>query len=379
MSRLSESACPESSNETLTPSAFEKALIRYLLRRKGVLSLVLPLLLGGVGWGMKQMAEASASELIRKDKAAWDKVQIDSITGVKHMEKEFNSLVSKTSAQQEDLLAKKAVMEDLLLKSAKIPGELEKIEKLHGVLATVKNIADLQGDVNKIIERLVKDKDFQKALTSSVSAEIEKVAAQTNKLETTAKELAARLQAHEEQMGRLSAHPLIGGVPYRVAHVDENPNEDFITVHQASSLERPVGKVFFDPASDRAQFFRLSTSTSHEADKDGKSVVPRCHVLFKGWLPEKALKIDKDSFREGSATMIEMKDELAPEDQRLRDEPGYDQRMLAVFEGHNMPFFTTGNLQAGWVEVTFEGWMAVTNGKGSKEKGYKTYMSPALQ
>lgn len=379
MSRLSESACPESSNETLTPSAFERALIRYLLRRKGVLSLVLPLLLGGVGWGMKQMAEASASELIRKDKAAWDKVQIDSITGVKHMEKEFNSLVSKTSAQQEDLLAKKAVMEDLLLKSAKIPGELEKIEKLHGVLATVKNIADLQGDVNKIIERLVKDKDFQKALTSSVSAEIEKVAAQTNKLETTAKELAARLQAHEEQMGRLSAHPLIGGVPYRVAHVDENPNDDFITVHQASSLERPVGKVFFDPASDRAQFFRLSTSTSHEADKDGKSVVPRCHVLFKGWLPEKALKIDKDSFREGSATMIEMKDELASEDQRLRDEPGYDQRMLAVFEGHNMPFFTTGNLQAGWVEVTFEGWMAVTNGKGSKEKGYKTYMSPALQ
>jgi hypothetical protein len=379
MSRLSESACPESSNETLTPSAFEKALIRYLLRRKGVLSLVLPLLLGGVGWGMKQMAEASASELIRKDKAAWDKVQIDSITGVKHMEKEFNALVSKTSAQQEDLLAKKAEMEDLLLKSAKIPGELEKIEKLHGVLATVKNIADLQGDVNKIIDRLVKDKDFQKALTSSVSAEIAKVAAQTNKLETTAKELAARLQAHEEQMGRLSAHPLIGGVPYRVAHVDENPNDDFITVHQASSLERPVGKVFFDPSSDRAQFFRLSTSTSHEADKDGKSVVPRCHVLFKGWLPEKALKIDKDSFREGAATMIEMKDELASEDQRLRDEPGYDQRMLAVFEGHNMPFFTTGNLQAGWVEVTFEGWMAVTNGKGSKEKGYKTYMSPALQ
>jgi hypothetical protein len=180
-------------------------------------------------------------------------------------------------------------------------------------------------------------------------------------------------------MGRLSAHPLIGGVPYRVAHVDEDPNDDFITVHQASSLERPVGKVFFDPASDRAQFFRLSTSTSHEADKDGKSVVPRCHVLFKGWLPEKALKIDKDSFREGAATMIEMKDELAQEDQRLRDEPGYDQRMLAVFEGHNMPFFTTGNLQAGWVEVTFEGWMAVTNGKGSKEKGYKTYMSPALQ
>jgi hypothetical protein len=379
MSRLSESACLESSNETLTPSAFEKALIRYLLRRKGVLSLVLPLLLGGVGWGMKQMAEASASELIRKDKAAWDKVQIDSITGVKHMEKEFNALVSKTSAQQEDLLAKKAEMEDLLLKSAKIPGELEKIEKLHGVLATVKNIADLQGDVNKIIDRLAQDKDFQKALTSSVSAEIAKVAAQTNKLETTAKELAARLQAHEEQMGRLSAHPLIGGVPYRVAHVDENPNDDFITVHQASSLERPVGKVFFDPSSDRAQFFRLSTSTSHEADKDGKSVVPRCHVLFKGWLPEKALKIDKDSFREGAATMIEMKDELASEDQRLRDEPGYDQRMLAVFEGHNMPFFTTGNLQAGWVEVTFEGWMAVTNGKGSKEKGYKTYMSPALQ
>ncbi len=378
MSRLSESACPESSNETLTPSAFEKALIRYVLRRKGVLSLVLPLLLGGVGWGMKQMAEASASELIQKDKAAWEKIHIDSITGVKHMEQEFNAMVSNTTQQQKALLATKTQMEELLLKSEKIPGELEKIEKLQGVLATVKNIADLQGDVNKIIDSLMKDKDFQKALTSSVSAEIAQVAAQTSKLEMAVKELAARLQAHEEQMSRLSAHPLIGGVPYRVAHVDENPNEDFITVHQASSLERPVGKVFFDPASDRAQFFRLSTSTSHEADKDGKSVVPRCHVLLKGWLPEKALKIDKDSFREGAATMIEMKDELAPEDQRLRDEPGYDQRMLAVFEGHNMPFFTTGNLQAGWVEVTFEGWMAVTNGKGSKEKGYKSYMSQAL-
>ncbi|WP_395752892.1 hypothetical protein [Prosthecobacter sp.] len=381
MSRTSEPACPEPANETLSPSAFEKSLIRYVLRRKGLLSLVVPLLLGGLGWGMRQMAEHASRETCEQHRAALEQARTDATVATVLTKRALEDIKAKEAEMaelQKSLQTARAQMEAVLKKTEKLPEELAKIEKLRGELATVKKIADLQGDVNRIIDSLVKDKDFQKSLTSSVSEEIAKVASQAGRLEEETKQLAVRLEAHEDQVGRLSAHPLIGGVPYRVAHVDSNPKEDFIAVHQASSLPREVGRVFYDAKSDRAQFFRLSTSTSHEADKDGKAPVPRCHVLFKGWMPEKALKIDRDSFRAGEATMIELQDGLELEDQRLRDEPGYDKRPLAVFEGHNMPLFTTGRTQPGWMEVTFEGWMAVTNGKRSNENGYKSYLTPAM-
>lgn len=395
MSRTPDPVCPELSNQSLSPSAFEGSLLRCIVRRKGLLGLVVPLIVGGAGWGMKQMAETAAKEMIQKDQEVWKKVQIDAIATVKQKAAEMDQMAAQATLLKEQVLAKlaehqagKARIEALLLQADKIPdllreadkmaSELAKVEKLRGELATVKNIADLQGSVSKITENLVKDADFQKSLTSSVSAEIATVAARTSQLETETNDLLAQLDAHQAQMTRLSAHPLIGGVPYRVLHVEDNPRDDYISVHQASSLKRPVGRVYFDPKSERAQFFRLSTSTSHEADSDGKAEVPRCHVLFKGWLPDKSLKLTPADFREGEATMIELKADLPLEDQRLRDGPGYDQRWLAEFDGFNMPLFTTGNVQQGWVEVTFEGWMAVTNGRSSGDPKYKAYMGPAL-
>lgn len=395
MSRLSDPASPDSSNQSLSPSAFESSLLRWLLRRKGLLGLVLPLIVGGMGWGLKQVAEVAAKDVISKDQEVWKELQINAIATVKQKQVEFDQMASMTTDLKEQLLAKvselqasKAAMEGLLLKADKIPevlrqadkipDELAKVEKLRGELVTAKKIADPQGNVSKITESLLKDADFHRTLTGSVSAEIAAVAGRTSQLEADARKLIEQLNLHQEQMSRLSAHPLIGGVPYRVLHVEDKPSEDYVSVHQASSLKRPVGRVFYDPKSQQAQFFRLSTSTSHEADTDGKDVVPRCHVLFRGWLPKKALKIEGGPLREGQGTMIELKADLPLEDQRLRDQPGYDQRWLAVFDGFNMPFFTTGQTQQDWVEVTFEGWMAVTNGRSSTDPKYKTYMGPAL-
>lgn len=355
------------------------------MRRKGVLTLVVPVVFAGVGWGLKQIAEVTVKEVVQKDEETWKKVQIDTIATVKQKTQELEQMTAGTAVLKQEMVAKLAELQtaharlnELLVKADKIPEALASVEKLRGQLATVKNVADLQGDVNKITESLLKDQDFQKALRGNVSAEIAEVGARTSQLEEASKKLVEQMNAHEEQMGRLSAHPLIGGVPYRVLHVEDKASEDYISVHQASSLKRPVGRVYYDGTSQRAQFYRLSTSTSHEVDTDGKSPVPRCHVLFRGWLPQKALKLDANSFREGEATMIEMKDGLTSEDQRLREGPGYDVRSLAIFDGYNMPFFTTGNVKPGWVEVTFEGWMAVTNGRSSDESKYKAYMGPAM-
>lgn len=392
MSRLSETTSSESAAEPLSPSVFEKSFIIYLMRRKGLLGLLGSLVVGAAGWGLHQYVEMEArkavqaqSEQIQAEMKSWRENEIKALVEISKRGDKIQELIAEVAEEREEaakvlkeMVGLQTKLTTLVVAAEKIPEALDEVKKMRGELGTIKDIAGLRGDVNKIIESLLKNRDFQQTLTGSVSAEIAEVRARAVKLEEEAKGLVERMNAHDQQVNRLAGHPLIGGVPYRVLHVEENAAKDFVTVHQASSLKRPVGKVFYDVASERAQFYRLSTSTSHEVDADGRSEVPRCNVLFKGWLPEKALKLDEADFRDGEPTMIELRAKLGEEDQVMREGPGYDQRSLATFDGYNMPFFTTGNRKTEWVEVTFEGWMAVTNGKSSGEPGYKSYMAATV-
>ncbi|MGV3662162.1 MAG: hypothetical protein ACO1TE_18395 [Prosthecobacter sp.] len=360
----------------------EKSLLRYVLRRKGLLAFIFPALLGVLAWGQHRVAEQAAQNAVQSqvtrigsEMEMMRKLQVERLGAIESKQHELIVLIDNAKRQSADSDDKVKKLDNLLPDAAKTAELLGEAEKLRGQLSTMTEISKLSGDVNRIIESLKKDESLHRQLTESVSTQI---GGKFEKIEAELKSVLERVATCESQVLHLKAHPLIGGVPYRAAHLEEDEAKDYVAVHQAAALYREVGRVFHDTSSNRAQFYRLSTSTSHTEDDGDRVRIPRCHVLFRGWLPEKALKTDALSSREEISTMLELKENLSEDERRLREEPGYDKRSLAIFDGHRMPFFITGNRDSEWLEVTFEGWMAVTNGRPSNDSRLKTYILPAL-
>jgi len=280
---------------------------------------------------------------------------------VKRVEKKLLQIEEKTVKLE-------STLEQALKTYVEAKTRAEDIEKMFQDMKTMHR--EMAGQDKDLKDRMVRLKEADEALKAASL-----VVENTNKMAESLKTTAAftQSQGKQEEIARallgdrsfldkviagLQPHlptPVTGpsGTGYRA----EYDGKDGVTFHSAPNQKSEAG-VVYRTGWEGPQFTRLSTSVYWNGG------TPRCHVRFQGWLPERAF--DKALLpAPGRSTQVETAQNAADEARTLHHQAAANSPMLAVFLP-GVPVFTTGQRQAGWIEVTFDGWIAIETDKSGR-------------
>lgn len=347
-------------------------------------SWLVPLLIAGAGLGLNQVVESTVDRVLQADKENLDgfkqqlKTEIAEAIrkqGEMHavreaLEKqasEFRTTCADAKLRVDAGLRQLQTLEAGLkeLQELKTSSEqshaqslalLKQAEELKQTLGAAKKIADLSGDVSKIIGALKQDPDFQDSLTHELETKMSAIQAQVKEVQARVSgEMTNRLLDLSKQVAQQQISSGTQGVPYCALR---NGVDNYATIHAAMTADWETGKVHFDETG-KVQFYRLSSSVAH----NGRT--PRCHAMFQGWLPESSFSAGGPPPGGGVKLQRTLLANIPEEQRSLRDDAASDARVMAIFNSGTV-FFATGEQRDGWIEVTFDGWVPLSFDKSNK-------------
>jgi len=340
-----------------------KAVNAYLFRKVRLLLALLSALAAGGVWLVQTAIDWKAAKIAQDEIGKIeDKINNTYALGQQHIggfKKELEN-IEKASSKIGDFESKLKSLTEAAPIAAQLKATVTELKKaqesataidvIRKKLEAAKDISSTERNVDEIATVLAKKPEFMAGFVAPLHDAEMQMKANVAKIS----ELQTRIASLEGELVKLSKFEGGGGIPYRVLG---NTKDMQVEIHTGPIGNHDTGQIHFDPASQKAQFYRLSSAVIHDQR------TPRCLARFRGWLPEKSF-LEEGGAGKNIQAQLEIVEGTAVLDRKLRETPSAESRELAEFECGTV-FFSTGQRKDDWVEVTCDGWVSLIYFKDS--------------